>query len=125
MGEVMSLAWAEKVRQLLDANPEFRKDARALTGTIYLYDQHGGVSFRFDRGVVLAVQSGPDVRGSQCRLGGSREAWQRALGGEADIHQATDARVGELTLDGDLFFFAGNAKAFMRLWDALKRTAAE
>lgn len=125
MGDFLSLDWAERVRSLLDANSEFRNAARALSGTIYLHDQEGGVSLRFNRGVVLDIRDGADPRGSTWRIGGTSDAWQRLLMDEVDVFQAIDARVGELTLDGDVIGLAGNARAFMMLWDALRRATRD
>jgi hypothetical protein len=123
--KLLTVEWAEHVRRLLDASPEFSHNARVLSGTIYLYDQSGGVSLRFDRGSLSDVVGGPDARGSQWRIGGTRDEWHRALGGEADFFQATDPRVGNLALDGDAIRLAGSAKAFMMIWDALKRATGK
>ncbi len=125
MARLLTVEWAEHVGRLLDASPEFSHNARALSGTIYLYDQSGGISLRFDRGTLLGIVGGPDACGSQWRIGGASDEWHRALAGEADFFQATDPRVGSLGLDGDVIRLAGNAKAFMTIWNILKQAAGK
>jgi hypothetical protein len=120
MADVPSLVWAKKVKELLEASPEFRTDGRALTGQLFVYDNDGGLTFRFDRGAIIEIRSSEDPLGSRYRLGGPRRAWDRALGKAVNLDVAGGFG---LALEGDLLGAAGNAMAFLWIWQAMKQAA--
>jgi hypothetical protein len=118
MADVPSLIWAKKVKGLLEASPQFRADGRALSGQLFVYDDDGGLTFRFDRGAIIEIRSSEDPLGSRYRLGGSRQAWDKALREAVNLDVAGGFG---LALEGDLLGAAGNAMAFLWIWQAMKQ----
>jgi hypothetical protein len=120
MAKAPDLVWAKKVKEILEASPQFRLDGRALSGGLFVYDGDGGLTFRFDRGVILEIVSSEDPEGSRFRLGGNREAWDKALGQAVNLEGASGFG---LPLQGDLLGAAGNAMAFLWIWQAMQQAA--
>ena len=120
MANVPSLVWAKKVTELLEANAQFRTDGRALSGQLFVYDDRGGLTFRFDRGAVVEIRDSEDPLGSRFRLGGPRTAWDKAVREAVNLDVA--GGMG-LALEGDLLSAAGNAMAFLWIWQAMQQAA--
>jgi hypothetical protein len=120
MAKAPDLVWAKRVKDILEASPQFRLDGRALSGELFVYDDEGGLTFRFDRGAILEIRSSEDPQGSRYRLGGNRHAWDTALRDAVNLDVA--GGLG-LPLQGDLLGAAGNAMAFLWIWQAMKQAA--
>lgn len=120
MAKAPDLVWAKKVKEILEASAQFRLDGRALSGGLFVYDDDGGLTFRFDRGVIVEIISSEDPQGSRYRLGGNRQAWDKALSEAVNLEVASGFG---LPLQGDLLGAAGNAMAFLWIWQAMQKAA--
>jgi pimeloyl-ACP methyl ester carboxylesterase len=123
MPEFLATEWAARVLRVAQQDAAFRRSARSLTASLYLYDEASGTTIQFTDGSPTEILEG---KGPQVdfQLGGTRAQWMKALAGAPDLPAASDPALGGLALHGDHVRLAGHARAFMRLWIAMRRTSS-
>lgn len=117
-GELMKCA-AEKLKD----NEAFVKLIASFDGTITFRDNEGSAYISFFHGKLAEYGDGSCDFGSDFYLSASNENWVKAFGD--DKRKGLIEHSDIITLEGNQFTAAGNAKAFYLIWDALRSSYLE
>lgn len=119
----LDLDWISAVMRRALGNPSYLISSRSLDGWLQLRADESTVSIRLKSGT--PVDSAQGISGAPTYvLSGSAAQWTQALRDAPDLPAAQDPNLGGLTLTGDHVKLAGNAKALMLLWQAMRAEAA-
>ena len=123
---IFSRELLENAMEPLRQDEDFIHISRALTATItFEANAENAAYLEFYRGRLMNVDEGYSVYGSEFYICATDENWKKAF-------TQTNPRYGIFELDGDLirlkgnqYVFAANAKAFYRIWLAVRRAYNE
>lgn len=113
--EFPGIAWFQRLREILNADEEFRRRARHFTATFLL--EIGEAAFTVDvvRGEMVAIHPGRVMTGHDFALAGPLEEWCRLVDGDIDLARATNPFHGRLRITGNVVAAAGNMWALYGL----------
>jgi putative sterol carrier protein len=116
------LKWFEQLKEKINRDDEYIRQARWLMGPMLLRIGERAVTVYFHKGRIIEVEDGAALTGTDFAVVGPEEAWERLIRGEVQFPRALSAT--GLRIEGNLVKAAGNMRALCHLFKTMSAIPA-